>query len=207
MNVTARSLLWGLGLGLVTLSSAVAQKVPIRSAWLGDTSQAISSSLARVLAEVARDFHTGRPIYLVATLKPPHYVTGRYDSQTEAETAARAATAAGDTSGAFGPFETPLDIVRQGAASIDSVVIYTRAPSGAQRITLTMGDDVDALFLTPAAIDKFLIPYYAQLYGPDVAAQYRTNILAGVPPGTCHKYTRACTIAPDLPMVPLEMPQ
>jgi hypothetical protein len=40
-----------------------------------------------------------------------------------------------------------------------------------------MGPEVDAIFLTLPAIDKFMIPYYSRVFGIDSAAAMRTQIV------------------------------
>jgi len=38
-------------------------------------------------------------------------------------------------------------------------------------------DSVDAVFFTPDAVEKFVFPYYARVFGPDSAAQMRLAYL------------------------------
>jgi hypothetical protein len=40
---------------------------------------------------------------------------------------------------------------------------------------------MDALFFSPAAIDKFVIPYYVRIMGVDSAAAYRRRLLSRLP--------------------------
>lgn len=47
-------------------------------------------------------------------------------------------------------------------------------------ITTTLPTWVDALFLTLPAVDKFVIPYYARILGPDEASRMRTDIMRGL---------------------------
>jgi hypothetical protein len=42
---------------------------------------------------------------------------------------------------------------------------------------MTYGPDVDALFFTLSAIDKFALPYYARVYGVAYAARMRETYL------------------------------
>jgi hypothetical protein len=138
------------------------------------------TSLARVLAEAARDFRTGRPVYLVATLRFPQYVVGAYPTRAEADSVA---ADSGSGYGAFGPYVTPRDEVKPNAVTVDSVVVYLRTSGGSRR--LKVSPNVDALFLTPAAMDKFLVPYYAGLYGPEVANLLREQAMIQIRP-PCH---------------------
>jgi len=187
MNAYGRLLVGTLATGLVWLRPA-----------LGQDTAVTASSLARVLAEVAQDIRTGRPVYLVATLKFPQYVIGEFETREQAQ---RLAADSGAGYGVFGPYVTPADRVYAGQATIDSVVVFSRTPRGPQRATVDPRH-VDALFLTPAAIDKFMIPFYSNLYGPAVATQLRAD-LARVMAGGCHKYTRPCVPLPGFPTVRL----
>src|SRR5881296_766026 len=95
MNAYGRLLVGTLATGLVWLRPA-----------LGQDTAVTASSLARVLAEVAQDIRTGRPVYLVATLKFPQYVIGEFETREQAQ---RLAADSGAGYGVFGPYVTPAD--------------------------------------------------------------------------------------------------
>jgi hypothetical protein len=61
-------------------------------------------------------------------------------------------------------------------ADVDSLMLRIKLRDGTVR-TFPMARGVDALFLTMSAIDKFVIPYYTRIIGPDAAAAMRQDIL------------------------------
>lgn len=87
---------------------------------------------------------------------------------------------------AFSRIDCPSISANDGAAEfmravdVDSVIVSIRTRNGRTR-RIAYGPDVDALFFTPAAIDKFVIPYYVRIIGVDSAAAYRKRLLARLP--------------------------
>ena len=65
---------------------------------------------------------------------------------------------------------TPLDSVR-------SVTLTVVTKDGRSMRTTVLPEDAEAFFLTMSAVDKFLIPYYTQLYGVEYAARLREEYL------------------------------
>ncbi len=144
--------------------------VALALAWIPEMAAAqdttaTPTSLARVLAEAARDFPTGAPVYLVARLRFPEYVIGGFPTRAQA---VRMAQMSGPGFGAFGPYVTPLDSVAAALTMIDSILVFRRSPGGKERIFVPTPCRVDALFFTQAAWVKFLIPRYTDLYGPQI---------------------------------------
>jgi hypothetical protein len=202
MNARKQLLVGTIVVGMVGVRVARAQDTShVRpapfSTWIHDTSQALPTMLARVLGEAAQDVRTGRPVYLVAKLRFPPYVVGYFDTKNGATLVARDS---GEGYAAFGPFITPRDTVYDLASQIDSVIVYSHSVRGPARAKVDP-HEVDALFLTQAAVDKFMIPFYSQLYGPVFAAGLRVD-LSRIMAGGCHKYTRPCIPVPDIPFVP-----
>ena len=66
------------------------------------------------------------------------------------------------------------------AVDVDSVFVTVRLRNGDKRV-IGYGPEVDALFFTPAAIDKFVIPYYVRIIGVDSAAALRRRLLSRLP--------------------------
>ena len=56
---------------------------------------------------------------------------------------------------------------------VDRIVVTIYGRRGDPLRRRFPGSSVDAVFFTLPAIDKFVMPYYTRLYGPDVAAQMR----------------------------------
>lgn len=60
--------------------------------------------------------------------------------------------------------------------SVDSVGLTVFSGGGALFSEVIDPMEVDALFFTMSAMDKFLLPYYAQLYGTEYANRMRASI-------------------------------
>jgi hypothetical protein len=59
---------------------------------------------------------------------------------------------------------------------VDSIIVTVHVRGG-RPIVLPLPADADALFLSASALDKFAIPYYSRLYGPDSAGAMRREML------------------------------
>jgi hypothetical protein len=146
--------------------------------------EAMPTSLARVLAEAARDFRTGAPVYLVARVRTPQYVIGAFPDSIEAR---RLAIRSGSGFRVYGPYTTPADSLVPAVGVIDSVTVFWRTGPVTYDLPcpkIGAGLGTDALFFTAAAWEKFLIPYYSNLYGPEVGELLRQQ----PPPVLCHCY-------------------
>jgi len=165
-----------------------------------DTTTRISAGLLRRLAAAADGYRTGEPVWVVASTYEPYQVEGVYPTVAEANR--RSPSIRGGK--VFGPYVTPLDENRVMVfvptrhldptiymmdsspawtlppapwpmARVDSVVIW--AYSGGERWRGFTRGNVDAVFFTLSAYDKFVSPYYSALSGLDVATQMRQPIL------------------------------
>jgi hypothetical protein len=134
---------------------------------------AMPASLLRVLAEAADAHRTGQPVYLVADRRFPHRVIGHFDSRAEAM---EMRSDSGSSYGVFGPFVTPPDSVSAAAPKLMNVRLTFKTPQGATRTKEVDPRQVDALFMSMSAVDKFMIPYYARLYGPEYAQRFRDDV-------------------------------
>ncbi|MGH7521920.1 MAG: hypothetical protein ACREMI_11635 [Gemmatimonadales bacterium] len=161
----------------------------------------VSAGLLRRLAAAADGYRTGEPIWIVTSTAEPYSVVGAFPTLEEARSRASLVRGAH----AFGPYVTPRDLGRVEAfvptrhfrptiymldssyawrpplpplpfSDLDSVVITAYTKSGRTWRGLTRGD-VDAVFFTLSAHDKFVAPYYAALSGLDVAGQMRDTLL------------------------------
>jgi len=164
------------------------------------TRVSVSAGLLRRLAAAADGYRTGEPIWIVASPSEPYSVAGVYTSVEEARRRARSTGVQ-----YFGPYVTPRDGARPEAfvptrhsyptiymldssstwrapetpwllSDIDSVVITAYNRNGRTWRGSTRGD-VDAVFFTLSAYDKFVSPYYSALSGPGVAKQMRDTLL------------------------------
>jgi hypothetical protein len=156
----------------------------------------LSASLLRRLGEAVAGYRTGSPVYVLASYRYPFNVVGVYSTRDSAS-AAREST---PHSQVFGPYVTPLDFGRASALvpmrhvrptiwvfdslpetawqeqDVDSVAITVYHRSRRTWHTVSRGLEVDAVFFTLAAIDKFAMPYYANLYGPAYADSLRRTL-------------------------------
>lgn len=136
--------------------------------------QPISAALARRLAEAADGFRSGKPVYLVADYDAPARVLSFEGEGAEAaaEKAKREA-AGGARLGVFGPFLTEPDAGPGGAArpEVLDVTVRVRLADGTTRTETIAGSEADALFWTRAAVDKFVVPYYAGALGLEHAGE------------------------------------
>lgn len=160
--------------------------------------------LLKRLAEAVDGHRSGQRVWVVASWDSLHPVGGVFIDRGLAE---RLRDSLGRGWDLFGPFEAPRheigDLVGAGCVhdrlsslmrekicvgpqyprtDVDSMtlVLHLRA-GGTARLPLRRDDD--AIFLSMAAIDKFVIPYYAGIIGvgpaTDMRARIMTNIAAG----------------------------
>jgi hypothetical protein len=132
----------------------------------------VSATMLRVLAEAADVHRTGQPIFLVADYRYPHHVIGRFSTQEEAKVMK---ADSGATFGVFGPFVTPADPVLAPGDQVVNVRVTTKSARGLRTVDFNP-TEVDALFLSMSAIDKFAVPYYAKVYGAEYARRMRQRL-------------------------------
>jgi hypothetical protein len=157
-----------------------------------DTAVATPATLGRLLAEAADGFRTGLPTWFVARDSFPHQpLIGPFATYEMALDSARLCLTEGCR--VHGPFVGIPDggspvmaggcvhfsrtwwvcspVPPVGFGELDSLRL-TYFPRGGDPFSLHWGTwEVDAIFLTQAAIDKFALPYYASLYGAAYAAE------------------------------------
>lgn len=130
----------------------------------------MSLDLARALAEAADGLAIDEnPFYVVARYEPvtsmfaggfvvwgPYGDFGEVDGKPRDEVCAR-------TAGFFGPFQvtpTPASGHRVERVTLDFAGVS---------FSIDGREMPDALFLTPAAVEKFALPYYGRIFDPDFA--------------------------------------
>ncbi|HXH63719.1 MAG TPA: hypothetical protein VNG95_06005 [Gemmatimonadales bacterium] len=163
-----------------------------------------SSTLLRRLAEAVDAQRDNRAVWVVVQPQAPYDVRGLFHSQAEAAAVATALTGyavfgpyanAPDSgvqtmmltvdpcpgrhsSSSQCPdttFGSSAAIRAMPVETVDSVVVTIYGQRAVPIHRTFGGGDVDALFFTLSAIDKFAIPYYSRLYGPAVAARMRSD--------------------------------
>ena len=132
----------------------------------------VSATMLRVLAEAADAERTGQPVFFVADYRFPHQVLGPFGSRDEA---ARLQADSGSTFAVFGPYTTPTEPGVDTASRVVGIRITMMTRRGRQTLDLDPRK-VDALFLSGAAADKFVIPFYSRVYGPEYAQRLRNRI-------------------------------
>jgi hypothetical protein len=150
--------------------------------------------MLRVLAEAADGYRTGRPIFFLADYRFPHHLVGPFDSRDEAVRARHDSTA---TFGVFGPYLTtePSSAIDT-TPRVTEVRITMKTARGLRTFKLDL-KNVNALFLNSSAVDKFMIPYYARLYGPDYARKLRDSLGTTAIP-KCHlNGSVPCDVGPE----------
>ena len=142
----------------------------------------------RVLAEAVTTYRYPREFFLVQETTYPFRVTDAFATR---DSAARVAAVSAGRLEASGPYQgprtaSPWDIL--------SVTVRYRTADGREQTVQYDPRGVDAVFLTPQAVDKFLVPYYRGLYGEAFADSIRGAVVGKVPPPppTCHRYSFPC---------------
>ena len=184
---SAASLFFTLVLTVACAPSSSAQRSPV------------SATLLKQLGSAVDGYRINRPVWVVAAYAFPHEIFGVF---TDTLTAGRVARDH-PGSDAFGPYVAPLDaggaqlmyatrpcphydptIFKCGIDSlpgsaaapsyeIDSMAVTVYARDRAPVRTTFRGDSVDAVFFTLSAIDRFVVPFYTQLFGATYAAGVR----------------------------------
>lgn len=188
---------------LVTTLVITSRPQPVSGASAATVAQpkqpALSAAMLRRLAEAADGYRTGQETWIVMAKNEPYEVMGGFTDPKEAE------RVRGDTSrnGVHGPYVTPRDYdraivfvprphfppTRYGRDSlwmlperpwrvedVDSMVITAFHHSGPRWRVASRGLEVDALFFTLAAQDKFVFPYYATVSGLATARAMRDSL-------------------------------
>ena len=193
--------LTAVALGAPISPTPVLRLIGPESAWAQDR-RLPSPVLLKRLAEAVDGYRGGESVWVVASYTFPHHVVGTFTEQTPATS-----LAGRDTSLAvFGPYRAPTDSGMAGnrfligcvhlrwtseyrlicpegppifLRDIAEVSLVLRLRSGEVR-TMPMSTDIDAAFFSLAAIEKFVIPYYARTLGAEAAAAMHRDILGRI---------------------------
>ena len=168
---------------LVALLTAVT--LPAAKCW--DKTAGQPPTKERVLAEAVTTYRYPRSFFLVNQTAYPFRVVAAFATRDSAARAA-AASAGLEVSGPYqGPSKaSPWDVV--------SIAVRYRTTDGREHTVQYEPTSVDAVFLTPQAVDKFVVPYYTKLYGQAFADSIREATVGKVPPPppSCHRYSFPC---------------
>ena len=162
--------------------------VALPAAKCRDTTTGTPPTKERVLAEAATTYRYPRAFFLVNQTAYPYRVTDAFATR---DSATRVAAVSGGRLEVSGPYQGPR------AASpwdILSVTVRFRTADGREHTVQYDPTSVDAVFLTTQAVDKFMVPYYTKLYGPEFADSIGREMTGKVPPPPppCHRYSFPC---------------
>jgi hypothetical protein len=175
---------------LIVLAPAVRAQEPVSTLGL------------RRFAEALDGHRVGVPVLIVACRDSGFRVGAVVTTRTEADSVI---ARIGRCYGVFGPYIPIRDLLAPKAvrgcvhdghtsnqdpspicpaspfllSDVVSMTLVTRLRNGTVH-EMPMGPEVDAIFLSLPAIDKFMIPYYARVIGIDSAAAMRTQIVRGL---------------------------
>jgi hypothetical protein len=123
----------------------------------------LPASLAKRVAEAANGLRNDKNVWFVVKEEFPHPLKKHY-SEAEADTdlASR-----GPGYVKMGPYRTPPDCPHKPA--IEWIKVKVKGHKERE----LKPENVDALFFSVAALDKFFYPYYTTLYGAEKAAEMR----------------------------------
>ena len=160
---------------------------------MGELNPPTSAGLHRRLAEAADGYRDGEPVWFVAhSQDPSQEVLGPFRSQSEALTAAEGEPGYD----AFGPFITEPETTRIGEEKIAGAAVWVREADGSFSWAVYEPSEVDAVFLTDSAIDKFVVPYLTRVHGPAYAERIRDSQLSSIEGRPCchgpTSITRSC---------------
>ena len=162
----------------------------------------LSTTAFRRFAEALDGNRVGTPVFIVACRDLGYRVGAVVPTRTKADSVRRIL---GPCYGIFGPYVPIEDLLAHKAVrgcvhdgntsnqdpspicpaspflqrDVVSMTLVTRLRDSTIH-EMHMGPQVDAIFLTLPAIDKFMIPYYSRVVGIDSAAAMRTQIVRGL---------------------------
>lgn len=136
----------------------------------------MSVQLARALAEAADGFAGFEtPVYLVVPYEPIQdmgkggfHVSGPYKSWERVPHSLQRSVRKGDC-GFFGPFDSGKD-PRPSGSRVTAMDLQLKDTS---RKLHLVAKNVDALFFSARAVEKFALPYYERIFGPEFAERVR----------------------------------
>jgi hypothetical protein len=148
----------------------------------GEFLRAVTPNLARVLAQAAGSAYvTSATFYVVARYNSAHEGARPYDVQKPSATYGEAQALAdglnqSDPDGAygvFGPFQNTYGGFPAAPPNATVAELHVTPQLGGEREDPFRidGREFDALFYSVEAVEKFVLPYYVEEYGPDFGQQ------------------------------------
>ncbi len=137
--------------------------------------QSIDSVLARRIAEAAHG-HKGKPYWIVFSVSKEdhadgvrrHYVSKGWESEADAD----ADAGKSQDRHRIGPFSTPPWATARNRTLVELLVTTQKNGQPEQPLPFVV-DEHDSLFWTEAVVDKFVIPYYVGIHGPEYGVKIK----------------------------------
>jgi hypothetical protein len=168
------------------------------------TSDTLSDRMLIRLGAAVSGYPSGLPVWVVTCVPDNQVVLSVVMAQRDAMTMARDSSTAGRRCAPHGPFlgspdSLPPQLLAYGAVhqpdskydsthagsspvlmmgDVQDITIIVRRRIGPAITRVYLPDQIDAVFFTLPAMDKFLFPYYQWVYGVDYAARMRAAIRA-----------------------------
>lgn len=143
---------------------------------------ATSTALLKIVAEAASAYRTGSDVYVAArdTFPYDREVFFSYDGSSNPQQDAEDFVEAqkdDENWALFGPYVTDADEPATAWTALNyRVTIDVTAPDG-ETSQHVLSEEIDALFLTLPAIDKFVVPYYTNTIGAERALDIRRQFI------------------------------
>jgi hypothetical protein len=134
----------------------------------------VSAILARLLAEAAAG-HPGKTIWFTALLKPNE--KKEFDISDPIESEEEPDVDIGMERGLFGPYFTDLEPNGHTRKLVKFTVSSEKLDGTGAKDEPFLAKDVDLLVGSLAALDKFVLPYYARIAGVEFALKLRQDFL------------------------------
>lgn len=151
-----------LGIALTALVGCSAAPPPEGPTAFDSVAQesAVTARMLAVAAEAADGYRTGVPVHVVVTRGP----NPRPEVFRSSGEALRFQSADSVRRVYIGAFTTPPDSIAPRIQRVDSVHVFFSGDAEPWRVPV---NEVDLIAWSVPAIDKFVVPYYTALYGPD----------------------------------------
>jgi len=133
----------------------------------------ITASLLKRLGEAADGYRGENDIYIVASYTFPHELSV-FNSESKAKEYYSILDQ--DENNIFGPYNTPIE--NPPTDTIISIIVNIEKDDGSVNEIILDPKEYDALFFSESAKDKFLYPYYTNLYGVEFAAKMKKDSIA-----------------------------
>lgn len=142
--------------------------------------------MLKAVAEAASAYRTGSDVYVAASKTYPHerQVFYTYDGSTNPRAAADEfmSSISSRPDGAnwvlLGPFTTPTEEPSSRAIATDFTVTIRGRDVNGNEFERIFDGEMDAIFLTLPAFDKFVMPYYTYVFGVERAREMREDVVS-----------------------------